>query len=137
MKKYRLIDLIYRLKASCITNEMDIMTESGLSPAEYNGIAALDPKDRISGNDVSQKMNLSPSRASRVVDKMVQKGYLVREIDPADRRRCTIYLSQQGILLKKEIDRLKKRCEKRIRESLSKAEAEVLQGTLERVIEVI
>lgn len=137
MKKHRLIDLIYRLKASCVTTEMNIMSESGLSPAEYNGIAALDPKDRISGNDVSHKMNLSPSRASRVVDKMVQKGYLVRDIDPADRRRCTICLSQRGIMLKKEIDRLKKQCEKRIRENLSHAEAEALHGTLEKVINFI
>ncbi len=137
MKTKKLIDLIFRLKAGCVANEMKIMSESGLSPAEYNGIAALDPKDRISGNDISMKMNLSPSRASRVVDKMVQKGYLNREIDPADRRRCTIFLSNQGISLKQEIDRLKRKCEARIRDKLSQSEAEALRGTLEKVIDVI
>jgi MarR family transcriptional regulator, organic hydroperoxide resistance regulator len=79
MEKDNLLDLIYRLKAGCIASEWRIMEETGLSPAEYNGIAAIAPRESISGNALSQKMGLSPSRASRVIDKMVKNGYFPGE----------------------------------------------------------
>ena len=86
----RLFDLIEQLKSRCVKNELIIMEEANISLAEYNGISALDPEERVCGNDLSRKMNLSPSRASRVIDKLVKNGYLLREGDAADRRRCTI-----------------------------------------------
>jgi DNA-binding MarR family transcriptional regulator len=137
MEPGKLIDLIYRLKTTCAASETDIMTEFGLSPAEYNGIDALEPGEKISGSDVSLKMNLSPSRASRVVEKMVQKGYLVRKIDPVDRRKCTISLSTGGTKIKKQINRLKDKCEKRVRQCLSEQEIQSLSGALKKIIDVI
>jgi DNA-binding MarR family transcriptional regulator len=137
MEKENLLDLINRLKAGCITNEMRIMKETGLSPAEYNGIAAVSPGETITCSVLSRKMALSPSRASRVIDKMVKNGYLVRQNDAADRRKCTVSLAKRGIHIKKKIDQLKADCDKRIREQLSQKEIETLTHGLEQIIEVI
>ncbi|MCP5052348.1 MAG: MarR family transcriptional regulator [bacterium] len=133
----KLVDLIYRLKSGCIANELDIMTEAGLTLAEYSGIAAME-KDKIyCGSDLSRKMNLSPSRASRVVDKLVRNGYFKRDIDTADRRKCNITLDEKGIQLKKRIDFSRETCEQRIREKLSAKEINSLSGTLQKVIDVL
>ena len=137
MEKKNLLDLIYRLKAGCIASEMRIMKETGLSPAEYNGIAAVNPGETITGSVLSRKMALSPSRASRVIDKMVKNGYLVRRNNTDDRRKCTISLAKRGINIKKKIDKLKTDCDKRIREQLSQKEIETLTHGLEQIIEVI
>jgi len=137
MKSEPLIDLIYRLKASCVASELDIMEESGLSPAEYNGIAAVDTNEKISGSAVSQKMNLSPSRASRVVDKMVKNGYLLREIDAGDRRKCNISLAEKGMKVKTRIQQLKRKCEKRIEDELSEKEIDSFSDTLKKLINII
>lgn len=137
MKSEPLMDLIYRLKAGCVASEVDIIEESGLSPAEYNGIAALDLHEKISGSAVSQKMNLSPSRASRVIDKMVRNGYLLREIDSGDRRKCNISLAEKGMKVKKRIQQLKSKCEKRIQDELSEKEIDSFSDTLKKLIEII
>jgi DNA-binding MarR family transcriptional regulator len=132
-----LVDLIYRLKASCIAGELDLMAEAGLSPAEYNGIAAMESGETFCGSDISLKMNLSPSRASRVIEQMVQKGYFKRETDTADRRKCNITLADKGIQLKKQIQEARKTCETRIREKLTQQEIDALSVTLEKIIQVM
>ena len=137
MKSETLIDLIYRLKAGCLASELDIMEESGLSPAEFNGIAAIEPNEKISGNAVSKKMNLSPSRASRVVDKMVKNGYLIRETDALDRRKCKISLAGKGVKIKKRIRQIRRKCEKRIREEVPEKEIEAFSQILKRIIDII
>ena len=129
-----LVNLIFKLKASCVANEANIMTEAGLSPAEYNGIAAMEPNEMVCGNTLSQKMNLSPSRASRVVEKMVQNGYLMRETDPVDRRKCNITLAEKGVKVKQEIENLKSACEKNIRKHLSKDEVNIISNSLKKII---
>lgn len=135
--KEEVLDLIYRLKAGCIASEMRIMEEIGLSPAEYNGIAAINAGECISGSAVSRKMQLSPSRGSRVIDKMVKNGYLVRKNDEADRRKCTVTLAPKGVDIKEKIDTLKLHCDTRIRERLSEKEMEAFTDAMKKVVDVI
>lgn len=137
MAKEDVLDLIFRLKAGCSANESRMMTKTGLSPAEYNGIAAMKPGDRMSGNAVSKKMGLSASRASRVIDKMVKNGYLVRENNAEDRRKCTVSLAKKGIQIKKKIEKLRSDCEKKLREQVSEKEIDSLSTILEKVIDVV
>ena len=133
----KLIDLIDQLKSRCIANELMIMEQAMLTPAEYNGISALEPDELVCGSTLSQKMNLSPSRASRVIDKLVKNGYLVRENDAQDRRKCTICLAEKGIKVKKRIDKIKKECESRVREKLGPTELEQFTLSLKKVNEAI
>lgn len=129
-----LVDLIFRLKTSCLNSELDIMTESGLSPAEYNCIAAMEQDETICGTAVSHKMNLSPSRASRIIDKMVHKGYLKRETASDDRRRCNICLAEKGILIKEKIETLKNKCEAQLQANLSTQDINTFTTILEKII---
>lgn len=133
----KLIDLIDQLKSRCIENELMIMEQARLSPAEYNGISALEPNEYVCGSTLSRKMNLSPSRASRVIDKLVRSGYLVRENDAQDRRKCTICLAEKGIKIKKKIDKIKTECESRVRERLNPDELEQFTLSLKKVNEAI
>ena len=70
--------------------------------------------EKISCNALSQRMRLSVSRVSRIIDKLVNKGYLLRHIDSKDRRAINIYLSPKGIRCRKSIEELKDICEKKI-----------------------
>lgn len=132
-----LIDLIFRLKASCMADELDIMLESGLSPAEFHGLEALEPGERVAVSIVAKKMSLSPSRTSRVVEKMVQKGFIVRETDPEDRRRCTVYLDKKGMEVKKQIQRQKMKCEEYIQKKLSPEDIRTLSVSLKKLIDIM
>ena len=130
-----LMALIVRLKAKCVENETKIMEESDLSPSELNGIEQLNRGEVVSGKDFSKKMGLSPSRVSRVVEKMVQKGFLVRHSDPRDRRKCEIILSEKGGKVKRKIGMMRSRCERNIRKTLTDEEIEYFTLSMKKTIQ--
>ena len=133
----RLFDLIEQLKSRCIKNELSIMEEANISLAEYNGISALDPEERVCGNDLSRKMNLSPSRASRVIDKLVKNGFLVREGDAEDRRRCTISLAKKGLMVKNKIEMIKRDCENKVMAGLTEREMKYFTSSIKKINEIL
>ncbi len=133
----KIVDMIYRLKSKCVSSDLEIMKKHELSPAEYNGIAAINAGEKVSGLDVAERMDLSPSRASRVIDRMVNNGYLIRKEDPVDRRRCTIYLAKKGISVKKKIDKIKTDCEKSIRNQLTDDELKVFTQSLQKIMDIL
>lgn len=136
-KTEMVMDLIYQLKMKCIQNELKIMEEAKLSQAEYNGIVSLDSDEVLCSADLSKKMNLSPSRASRVVDKLVQRGLLIRDGDPSDRRRCQIRLSPRGAKIREKIQKLRIDCEKKFREHFPRHEIEHFTSSLKRTIKIL
>ena len=131
-----LFDLIMELTRSCIADEEKIRTLCNISLAEYKGISEIEGEEKISCNDLSKKMGLSPSRGSRIIDGLVRKGYLLRRAHPGDRRSFVLSLSPQGTELKKRIEEEKNSCEDRIRENLSSNEIELIKEGLELVIKV-
>jgi DNA-binding MarR family transcriptional regulator len=53
-------------------------------------------EESLNNKDVAEIMNLSPSRITRIMDGLVKKGYMLREIDKVDRRNMRIALSKRG-----------------------------------------
>jgi DNA-binding MarR family transcriptional regulator len=132
-----MMDLIFRLKSKCIENETEIMNESDLSKSEFNGIEKLNPGEVISGKHFSEKMDLSPSRASRIVERMVQKGFILRNFDTRDRRKCQITLSEKGLSVKRRIKRMRSTCEKKFLKMFTPQEIESFSQSIEKTIKIL
>lgn len=132
-----LMDLVDQLRKRCLENELAFIARTKLSLAEFNGISALEPGERLCGNMLSRKMGLSPSRASRVIEKLVKNGFLVREIDPQDRRRCTICLAKKGVALKQQLRNVRQECEEKVTAQLSAQEVDHLIGHLRQLNEAL
>ncbi len=82
-------------------------------------------------------MDLSPSRVSRIVDNLINKGYLKRKISPGDRRAIEISLSQSGNLCRKEITAAKKLCESRLKNRLTENERKTVDRALGVLLKVL
>lgn len=130
----KVTDLIFQLKLKCINNELKIMEEYNLIRSEYNAIASMNSEEVVCSNDLSIKMCLSPSRASRVIEKMVKKGLLIRDCNPEDRRKCEISLSKRGITIRERIEEKKVIYEKKICERFTEQEIKNLKGCLNKII---
>ena len=50
-------------------------------------------------------MNLSPSRLTRIIDGLVKKKYIRRNIDPNDRRNMKVDLSKKGKALVQQLNK--------------------------------
>ena len=56
--------------------------------------------------DVATNLNITPSAASRTVDRLVGAGFLARRENPADRRQKQLTLTDEGLALIREIEGL-------------------------------
>ena len=72
----RIIDLIIELKKKCSIKEEDIQQEFDLTHAEYRGVVCIEPGEKVMCTDFSLRMQLSPSRGSRIIEKMIEKGFI-------------------------------------------------------------
>ena len=109
--------------------ERKIQEEAGLSEAQCSFLAAI-PADRpINAGDLCRAVNLSPSRGSRVIEDMVQRGLVSRQADPVDRRVALVTLNPEGLRLKNQVEALLQTCEAALSTKLSDGEmAAVREG---------
>ncbi len=133
----KIIEALSILKNNCAAQLDSIRVETKLTPAEFNGIISIERKQKLTCQDLSTKMGLSASRGSRVINKLISKGYLKEEKHKIDKRCNLISLSPNGIRLKNKIDELLNDCEKKIKSKLTKDELNSVISSLEKLIKVL
>lgn len=121
-EKEALLTGITRLGRCCERITREISAHTRLSEAQCAFLQAA-PADRsIVNGELCRQVGLSPSRGSRVIDELVQGGWVDRAADPADRRIIRLMLSPTGRALKDEIAALAARCEATLTSQLNEAE---------------
>ena len=126
-----LFELILAVKRKCQCNEEQIQDELDLSAAEFHGLMALDRGQAILGGQFAQQMGLSPSRGSRVLNRLVMRGWVEAQLSQNDRRSIFVSLTDQGVHMKERITEHMKACESRICNKLNKADVQQIQRALE------
>jgi DNA-binding MarR family transcriptional regulator len=134
--KAGIIDNIIYLSEKCITQSSDICASAGLSRQEAKILISLNPDERVTSNEVSRRMGLSPSRVSRIVDNLIDKGYLKRKISSGDRRAIEISLSHSGRKCRDKITAGKELCELRLKKRLSDRERKTVDRALAVLLKV-
>jgi DNA-binding MarR family transcriptional regulator len=132
--KIGVIDMIYELKKKCSKIDNQLMCELNLSQSELQFFLALGNCKSICSNELSKHMELSASRISRVVDKLVINGYLNRDIDSKDRRAITLALTSKGLETKDIITNKRKECETKVLDSLSGEDAANFRKLVKQII---
>lgn len=100
-----LADLTFTLLANCQQKEEKLAEVHGLTQAEFRCLRLFATDETINNKLIANRMNLSPSRLTRIIDGLVNKGYIVREINPADRRNMKLSLSQKGAVLVQQLNK--------------------------------
>lgn len=93
----KLAELTFRLLASCHEKEERLAKNHGLTQAEFRCLRHIQTGENINNREIAERMKLSTSRLTRIIDGLVQKGYVIREIEPTDRRNMRVYLSEKGV----------------------------------------
>lgn len=126
----KLFDMVVNIMKRCQMTEEKIKNEFALSTAEYNGLMAMIPGEKIPCNALSRRMELSPSRGSRVVDRLVRKGYVHSSQVPNDRRSLELSLTETGIRMRQCIEDKLLECEERMLSTLSESEQDLVRQGL-------
>jgi len=96
MEDPTIIELIFELQKKCSAEIDKFIDDLGISQAEYNMFICLKNCKHFNSYSVADKMNLSLSRVSRIIDKMVSKGFLNRTTNKLDRRAIDIKITPKG-----------------------------------------
>ncbi|MDP3684369.1 MAG: MarR family transcriptional regulator [Ignavibacteria bacterium] len=92
----KLADLTFKLLSSCHEKEERLAKQHNLTQAEFRCLRQINEIENINNKEIAERMDLSASRLTRIIDGLVAKGYVIREIEPNDRRNMRLYLSENG-----------------------------------------
>lgn len=87
------ISLISRQFNIYITREL---SDINVLPSEYIFIVNIDKNDKVNQKNLCDKLVLDKALATRALTSLVQKGFVRREKNPADKREYFISLTEKG-----------------------------------------
>ena len=98
-----IMEVVMELRRCCEAKEETIRHELGLSPAEYTCLSVFPVDTELSLAEASNLMGITPSRGSRVVDRLVGKQLISRQGDVRDRRLVSLRLTDKGVKAHNEL----------------------------------
>ena len=101
----RLANLTFSLLANCQEKEVHLAELHGLTQAEFRCLRLFGTDESLNNKTIAERMNLSPSRLTRIIDGLVEKRYIRRQIDSSDRRNMKVNLSKKGKSLVQQLNK--------------------------------
>lgn len=116
------------------SEQQGLLKPFDLSSQQYNVLRILRGQypNPITVNGIIERMLDKMSNASRLVDKLLLKGYVSRCDNADDRRACDIRITETGSEILKKIDALQEAADERMKR-LSPEEAELLSSLLDKL----
>jgi len=130
-----ILDLIANLKIDKIIDREYLGIINDLSITEYRGIMAFEDEQEMTCREMAKVMELSPSRSSRVINNLVQKGYFIRRTSSRDRRSVVVTLSKKGIEAKEKIKENQEKLEKSLQQKITDNELNMIKNSLKILID--
>lgn len=116
------------------SEQQGLLKPFDLSPQQYNVLRILRGQfpNPITVNGIIERMLDKMSNASRLVDKLLLKGFVSRCDNAIDRRACDIRITEKGSQVLKQIDKIQADWESS-RQFLNDVEAETLSRLLDKL----
>ena len=125
----RLTKILDSLLADC---HLEVKHESvafGLTASQYHALQVISD-DSLSMQQLARKMLVSASTATRVVQQLVDKQLVVRNLDKKDRRTIRVRLSRKGLRQLQRVRSIRVENAEEILASIDPGEHEVLIHSL-------
>lgn len=133
MSDSSLLELLENIRARCRERENRLRTQMGLSPAQFRAISLIEAEEIVTCRDFSDRLSLSESRGSRVIDSLVRDSLLVRTDCDADRRCKRLRLTPRGRSLRRSIADERGICEAELASAVPAGSLDRLKSALHRL----
>ena len=130
----KLADLTFKLLANCQEKEARLAENYGLTQSEFRCLRLFNKNDVLNNKQVAERMNLSPSRLTRIIDGLVAKGYIIRQIEPSDRRNMKVELSKRGKVIVQKLNDAYVNIHKEILEDIDRTQHKPLISAMENLL---
>jgi DNA-binding MarR family transcriptional regulator len=102
----RMADLTFELLEHCQVKREKMAERLHLTVAEFKLLRGFRVDETLSVNDLAKRIELSSSRLTRIIDGLVEKGLVWREIGSRDRRVMEISLTPKGRKIQEELEEM-------------------------------
>ncbi len=112
----------------------DMLLADDLTPQQFWILLLVLQGAELSSSDVAGRVSMDKATASRLIDRLVKRGWLVLRADPRDRRRSVIELTPEG---RRHVERLElaaAQLDQEMVRGLDEPERARLSAALKRVI---
>jgi len=112
----------------------EILKPFDLSPEQFNVLRILRGQkgNPVNMYTIQERMIAKTSNTTRLVDKLLLKDLVIREICPKNRRKVEITITEKGLKLLQSLDPLVESHEKGFTKNLTNKELELLNKLLEK-----
>lgn len=100
----KLGDLTFRLLAGCQEKETRLARQFKLSPSEFRVLRTFKGEKHLHIKELVERIKLSGSRLTRILDGLEKRGFLRRAIDLQDRRSIIVSLTEKGLLISRRLE---------------------------------
>lgn len=122
------ISIIHRTRLIHLNNEMkDLELTAGQVPF----LMHLSHKEGITQDNLAVHLHIDKGTVARALKKLEDNGFIYREINPQNRRKYLLFLTEKGRQIVPKIHQIDKEWEKSVCSDLSDAEYIQLLNTLQ------
>src|SRR5690606_6347787 len=97
-----------------------------LTRATWLALGALDRREGMRQTELADYLELDKSTVGRLIDRLVQRGFVERRQDPADRRAYRIYFTQSAQPILAELEQVAEDVRKEALHGITTADQEQL-----------
>lgn len=96
----------FRYLVHTVRQDFAVEFEGYIPFNEFTVLRALEDDRTLRVSDVARRLNATNSYITLTSEKLVQKGYIIRERNEADRRSVYLTLTDEGLSLVKRMDEI-------------------------------
>jgi DNA-binding MarR family transcriptional regulator len=101
----KMAELTYRLLEHCQEKQEYIAGKLNVSVSEFKCLRSFRDATILSVKAIAERMSLTSSRLTRIIDGLVEKNLVTRSINTEDRRLMDIELTPEGRNLAQQLNR--------------------------------
>ncbi|WP_037599830.1 MarR family winged helix-turn-helix transcriptional regulator [Streptacidiphilus rugosus] len=110
------------------------LAKQGVTVAQWKVMSTIDRGDAVTTGDVARFLGIDASAVSRLVDRLVLKGLMVRNPDPASRRSMLLALTGTGSKLVPRLAQIAEENEAYFFDSLAEEQRTLLVDCIRTVL---
>lgn len=116
-----------------------LLVQNGIEVSGGQGriLFVLWKKDNLTISDISKETSLAKNTVSIVVDGMVRKGILERNINPMNRRQTIVSLTEYAKSIEEKYESVSQQMNTLFYRGFSQKEREEFEGYLERIVDTL
>jgi len=135
MEIYSNLGYLLNTSARLIKRKMDKQLENyRITTAQWVVLKLLDSKDKLTQAEIAELLIADRATVGAVIDKLIQKEYLDKELNPEDRRSYIVFLTKKSRKIIRKIEEKEKKVILEALEGFNQDETRVLFDVLNRII---